>query len=581
MEWWRNAKFGMFVHWGAYAGAEGQWNGVNYPDMRPGIEWLLCKGGAGPGGGGLPMDDYYKTLAPKMTLENFNPDKWAALAAEAGMQYFVITAKHHDGFGMVDFPGTDLDIAGRSPYGRDPMLPLSHAMREAGLRFGFYFSQSQDWSKPGGRPNWFKGLEGDWSSYVRKHGIPQLRHLLSGHYGAIDLLWFDSGSMSLTKEGAALIWAELAAQPKIIVNNRLSQGFSGDFETPEQWIPPLIQDDRDWETCMTMNGSWGYNPTDPQWKSSNELIRNLCAVVARGGNFLLNVGPRADGSWEPQVEQILHDIGVWMQINGVAIYGTEANPIGTQRWGELTRKRDGDTVKLYALITNWPKSGTILLPLANDPRAITWLGVSDSAPGFRREADGLRLMLNRDAPIHSAVSVLELTLGAEPSPLPQVIQPNANSTVEFISGAARVVGGVPMLRGWSGKRANEAAAYWNFRTYDSTNYKVEIEYGYNHPDPDVVANQAYLVHIGNQVIELPLRLSGIETDAYNKGRRVLLVDTLIANEVLALPEGLHELAVTARGTPIDEYIFKGPEIKQFCYDNFAYLKAVRLVPVDE
>jgi alpha-L-fucosidase len=209
MAWWRDAKFGMFVHWGLYAAAEGQWKGAP---------------------GGIDPEEYVRTLAPRMNLENFDPEAWADMAADAGMKYFVVTAKHHDGFGMVDFPSTDYDIADRTPYGADPMIPLAEAMRARGLKFGFYFSQSQDWSRPGGRPDWFKGLEGDWDEYVEHHAVPQLRHLLSGRYGTLDLLWFDSGGVTKTQTGAEKIWQELTAQPDILVNNRLKFGRRGDFE---------------------------------------------------------------------------------------------------------------------------------------------------------------------------------------------------------------------------------------------------------------------------------------------------------------------------------------------------------------
>lgn len=585
MQWWREAKFGMFVHWGIYAGAEGQWQGETYPDMRPGIEWLMCKGGLGPGGGGIPKSDYVNELAPKMSLEQFDPEAWAALAKEAGMRYFVITAKHHDGFGMVDFPDTDYDIVGQTPFGRDPMLGLAAAMRKAGLRFGFYFSQSQDWSKPGGRPHWFKGLEGDWTDYAKSHAAPQLRHLLGGAYGAIDLLWFDSGSMTQSREGAEAIWAEFATQPDIIVNNRLKQGFEGDFDTPEQWIPATIQDEIDWETCMTMNGSWGYNPTDPHWKSPEEMIRKLCAVVGRGGNFLLNVGPRADGSWEPQVGEILRGIGAWMEANGEAIYGTEANPIGAQRWGEMTWKSESDINRLYVMVFDWPSSQSILLPLKNDPVSLGWLSSSGSQPQWKREEDGIRIDLNRATPVDAAVSVIEIALDGEPEAMPVVVQPLDSGVFELSANEARTSGEVrmhwrtPMLWGFSGKRASEGRAEWDLRVNQPGEYNIVVEYAYNHPDPKHVEGQAFVVSIAGVKHHFQLQLTGLEPDSHNKERNVLKPLAITADEGIQLGTGKHTLAVTSTGAPTENEKFSRNDLKNYRYDSFAYLKSVHLVPV--
>lgn len=586
MAWWREAKFGMFVHWGLYAAAEGQWEGQSYPDMRPGIEWLMCKGGPQAGSGGIPIDDYVSTLGPRMTLDQFAPEEWAALAKEAGMRYFVITAKHHDGFGMVDFPETDYDIVGQTAYEKDPMPALASAMRDAGLKFGFYFSQSQDWSKPGGRPKWFKGMEGDWTTYAKAHAAPQLRHLLSGRYGAIDLIWFDSGSMTLSREGAEAIWSELEAAPSVIVNNRLKQGFEGDFDTPEQWVPATIQDDFDWETCMTMNGSWGYNPTDPHWKTPSEMIRKLCAVVGRGGNFLLNVGPRADGSWEPQVGEILRGVGAWMDIHGEAIYGTEANPLGAQRWGEMTWKTTEDGPRLYVMVFDWPSSGSILLPLKNEPMGMRWMRTTDSQPTAVREEDGIRIFLNSAEPIDPSVSVLEVSLDSKPEALPKVIQPLDTGEYMFSAEDARTAGEVrmhwrtPMLWGFAGPRADLAEAAWDFRVYQSGKYILKLEYAYNHSDPERVEGQAFVARVGEVKQTFPLQLTGLQPNPHNKERNILKPEVFTGEQIIQLDAGKHALVVTALGAPTEKENFTRNELKNHRYGDFAYLKSVRLEPVE-
>lgn len=552
MAWWRDAKFGMFVHWGLYAAAEGRWKGTSYPKMRPGIEWLMCKGGHGPGGGGIPVDDYVDTLAPKMTLDRFDPDAWAGLAREAGMRYFVITAKHHDGFGMVDFPGTDYDIAGHTPYGKDPMIRLSQAIRDKGLHFGFYFSQSQDWSKPGGRPKWFTGLEGDWTDYARQHAVPQLRHLLGGTYGPVDLLWFDSGSMTLSHEGAEAIWNELAAAPRIIVNNRLKQGFDGDFATPEQWIPPSIETDHPWETCMTLNGSWGYNPTDAEWKSEAGLIRTLCEVVGRGGNLLLNVGPRPDGTWEPEAAPRLRAIGRWLETNGEAIYGTRGNPLGLQRWGELTMRSDADGTTLYGLVTRWPETGSLPLNLAQDPSSIEWLGASDSQPTWERTEDGLLVHLNRTTSIDPEVSVFRINLNSSPTPSPMVVHPNADGALTFTTSEAERRGGVrfhakrPQLTGWN---RPQAEAVWQFRVPEPGRYRLRLRYGCRYPAGIDTGRTAFVATLGRSAIRVPVGNTGHVRHPHNPELETVELRDIAADGLLDLPDGLQKLRVTFEGGP--------------------------------
>ena len=582
MQWWKDAKFGMFVHWGIYAAAEGQWKGKEFPDMRPGLEWLMCKGQPG----GIPVDEYVDALAPKMTLENFHPEEWASRAADAGMQYFVITAKHHDGFGMVDFPDTDYDIAGRTPYGKDPMVPLSTAMRNAGLRFGFYFSQSQDWSKPGGRPLWFKGMEGDWNEYVDKHAVPQLRHLLGGTYGAIDLLWFDSGSCTKTREGGLKIWEELAAQPQILVNNRLKIDHLGDFDCPEQWIPPTVQVGKKWETCMTLNGSWGYNPTDPHWKSSDELIRNLCYVVSRGGNYLLNVGPRADGSWEPQVGERLKDIGAWMRVNGESIYGTRATELPPMRWGSDVWKPTEDGCRLYCHIMNWPEDTKLRLPLTNKVRKAWLLGDSDIKPVYKKDADGLVVSLNRAAPIHSAATVLVLDLeGEKPVSGSLVVRQEYDGTVKLLAPEAGCEGGVyvhyrnPWLDGWNGNNQQARSARWKIRVeQQDREYRLVARCGFN--AEQAPEGLAFACREGDKEVKIPVSITGVETDAHNKEKKQLVLSDFPSLETIKLDSGLHEIELRAIGAPEKFKKPKGSENKKLCYTAFPMLEEVRLEPVD-
>ncbi|NDV62887.1 hypothetical protein G0Q06_10530 [Puniceicoccales bacterium CK1056] len=577
MAWWREAKFGMFVHWGIYAAAEGEWKGATFPDMRPGFEWLMCKGEPG----GIDKDEYVEALAPKMTLERFDPEQWAVLAAEAGMKYFVITAKHHDGFGMVDFPFTALDIADRTPYAADPMVPLSKAMRANGLKFGFYFSQSQDWSRPGARPNWYKGLDGDWNEYVDQFAAPQLRHLLGGTYGNIDLLWFDSGRSTKTREGAMRIWQELTAQPDILVNNRLKLDEYGDFDCPEQWIPPSVQDKKTWETCMTMNGGWGYNPTDTNWKSTDELIRNLCLVVSRGGNYLLNIGPRADGTWEPQVVERLKGIGAWMRTNSEAIYGTRPNPIGPIREGSITWKPTGESSRLYVHIMDWPADGKIYLPLKSPIRAARFLGDSDTRPTWETGQDSTIIHLNRDKPIHPAATVLVLDLNTpSPEAMPLVVRQDQNGGLLMLAVEAQGEGGLhvhnrePCLDGWSGRNQERRLASWTVRVDKGGTFVVNLKYGFN-TDQDI-GEMAFVVETQGKDIRMPIQITGVEPDSHNKERNQLVSEKFQSGEVIDLPPGLHTIKLLAEGAPEAFKRPPGRENQILCYTGFPMLKELRL-----
>jgi alpha-L-fucosidase len=502
------------------------------------------------------------------------------------MKYFVITAKHHDGFGMVDFPETDYDIVGRTPYAADPMIPLSQAMRAAGLRFGFYFSQSQDWSKPGGRPDWFKGMEGDWNQYVEQHAVPQLHHLLGGTYGKIDILWFDSGSMTKTREGGLKIWEELAAQPQILVNNRLNIDNLGDFSCPEQWVPTKVQTNKLWETCMTLNGSWGYNPTDPHWKSTDELIRNLCYVVSRGGNYLLNVGPKADGSWEPQVAERLKGIGAWMRVNGESIYGTHASTLPVVRWGSNTWKPTADGCRLYCQIMEWPKDTFLHIPLKNKIRKASFLGDPNICPSLEEGKDGAIVRLNRSGPIHSAASVLVLDLdGERPEPLPLVVRQEYDGSVKMWATEAECEDGVfiqsreSRLDGWVKKKPSfKPSARWNIRMEQGgRKYRLVARCGFNAKnDPQ---NMAFIATIDGKELKIPVTVTGVELDQHNKESRQLVLKDFQSLETIVLPAGFQTLELRAEGVLENFEVPKGRANKKLCYSAFPMLEELRLEPV--
>jgi alpha-L-fucosidase len=378
MKWWREARFGMFIHWGVYAIPAGAWKGQEV--KRSGGEWIMNRGR-------IPMADYQK-LPAQFNPVKFDATEWVALAKRAGMKYIVITSKHHDGFAM--FRSKDpFNIYDATPFKRDPLKELSVAARKAGIKLGFYYSQAQDWNHPGGATaggRWDPAQEGNMDEYIDKVAIPQVKEILS-NYGKVAVLWWDT-PVDMTPERGNRFLPLLKVQPDIITNNRLWRTKTGgDFETPEQKIPPNGIPGKDWETCMTMNGTWGFRASDDNWKTTERLIRNLVDVASKGGNFLLNVGPTAEGVIpQPSVER-LEQMGAWLATNGEAVYATSASPFKEQLpWGRATVKTRGKSTTLYLHVFDWPKDGKLTLPLAAKVTRATLL--TDGKPLPVSAADG-------------------------------------------------------------------------------------------------------------------------------------------------------------------------------------------------
>ncbi len=369
MAWWREARFGLFIHWGLYAVPAGEWNGrTDYG------EWIRNNGR-------IPLD-VYDGFRQTFNPQSFDPGAWARLARRAGMKYVVITTKHHDGFGLFDSTQSDFTVM-NTPFRRDVMREVADAFRREGLKVGWYYS-IMDWNRNDYLPrrDWEKdrpAAGADFERYVR-YMKAQLRELLT-NYGRIDILWFD-GQWENTwnrDRGRDLYDYVRSLQPEIVVNNRVSsgdfagegQGRIGDFGTPEQEIPATGIAGLDWETCMTMNRNWGFNRADKDFKPASVLVRNLVDIASKGGNFLLNVGPDADGRVPAESVERLESIAAWMEVNNTSIHGTQASPFPSLPWGRCTRRAlpDGST-RLYLHVFDWPAKGRIVLDgLLNQPRS--------------------------------------------------------------------------------------------------------------------------------------------------------------------------------------------------------------------
>jgi len=348
----KNAKFGLFIHFGVYSMYEGYYKGEVSPRYA---EWIALNAR-------IPVEDYRK-MGMKFNPVKYNPEEWAKLAKECGMKYVVITTKHHEGFAMFDTKISDWSVM-KSEYGKDIIGPLAKACKKDGLMFGAYYSQSLDWVN-GGQPrknHWDQKSLPKYSfdDYLKNISLPQVKELLA-KYPEIDIMWWDMPK-NMTKKRAQPFYDLLAKKyPHIIQNPRLGKGVPSNFGTFEQNIPAQPITKKYWESCMTINHTWGYRKGDDDWKSSEELIHNLIGVVSKGGNYLLNVGPKPDGTFPKTVIRRMKEIGKWMKVNGEAIYGTTSTPfVSNQPWrGACTQKINSKGTTLYLHVFDWPSSGKL------------------------------------------------------------------------------------------------------------------------------------------------------------------------------------------------------------------------------
>ena len=403
MQWYQDARFGMFIHWGAYSQLDGEYKGKKQKDPKG--EWIMRNLK-------IPVDEYATEIAGKFNPKHFDADKWAKTAKEAGMKYLVITTKHHDGFALFDSDVSDYNIVDASPFKRDVIKELSDACRRYGLKFGVYYSQAQDWHHPGGlapKNRWDKKQNGDWVTYFKTIVKGQVTELLS-NYGEVSLLWWDSGRATQNKKVADSIAKELVKlQPTIIVNPRLGGNLKGDFNTYEQVIPGVFTKEYN-ELCLTHNRSWSYKPSDDAWKSPEFLLKTLVHITALGGNFLFNVGPNQDGEFPEQTLKALQYIGDWMKVNGASIYGTQANPFYKLPFGEATLKTNGQKTNLYLHIYNWPKKQKLSVPgLKNNIVSATLLG-TNTILKTKKKTNSVEITGLPKEKSHPAVSVLVLEI---------------------------------------------------------------------------------------------------------------------------------------------------------------------------
>ena len=416
LKWFREARFGMFIHWGTYSAMAGSWQGKPVT-----AEWIMNRAK-------ISVADY-RAHAQYFTASKYDPQAWAQLAEDAGAKYVVITAKHHEGFTLFDSAYSDWNAVKSSGAKRDLLQPLADALRGRGIKFGTYYSQSQDWVNPGGSKGtvqaWDPAQNGNFDEYLKKVSLPQVKELLERYHP--DILWWDT-EYQMTPERAKPFFDLTMSYPNLLINSRLGGGVLGDFRTSEQRIPASAMMGRQLEVNMTINGSWGYNANDTRWKSSQQLIRNLSDIASKDGNYLLNIGPTGEGEIpQPEVDRLLA-IGKWLKVNGEAIYATRGGPFTKPLdWGRTTQREwPGDGATLYLHVWNWPADGKIVLPgITQSPRsgrvlatgaavgtAITPEGLIATLPGAAPDPDVSVVALEFASPLHVEAAALPVDSGA-------------------------------------------------------------------------------------------------------------------------------------------------------------------------
>lgn len=423
MKWWRDGKFGMFVHYGLYSGLAGEVKGQKYEGC---VEWIQMQSG-------LDSETYAAEALLKFTPKEGKATEWVKLAKESGCKYIVMTSRHHEGFNMFDTKYSDFNIM--KTKGVNIADEYAKACDEYGIKAGYYVSLL-DWSHPDYDPT-DSGIsypQGNYDAEKRgdrkfgnhekyKEYLYNIFDDLTSNY-KVDLVWWDFSQPKFQGDqawGATRLMRNLFDKnPNAIQNNRLyhsdnhiSEGgikvtptWKGDYSTAEHHIP-ATGIDGDWEACQTLNGTWGYSADNQKWKTSDDLIRELIDVVSRGGNFLLNIGPEPDGSIPAESIRLFQEIGAWMDINSEAIYETRANPFDVEfKWGRVTRKGD-DT--LYFFVYEKPENGLLQIPCTFDTNAKAVLLDNGETIAIQSGANNTTEIDIKNLTVQPGASVIKIT----------------------------------------------------------------------------------------------------------------------------------------------------------------------------
>ena len=491
IRWWREAKFGMFIHWGVYSTAGGEWKGKKVSGYA---EHLMRKEK-------ISKAEYLQ-LAHRFNPVKFNAEEWVRNAKKAGMKYMIITSKHHDGFAMFPSKVSDFNIEKQTPFPRDPMADLSAACKKYGLKFGFYYSHAFDWEhpdapgndweykNPGGDLNLYGGR--DWydlhpellpkaQKYVDEKAIPQIRELINKYHP--DILWFDTPQKLPLSENIRILKAIREIDSNVVVNGRLVRFANSNFgdykntaDRPAEFYPVT----GDWEAIPTTNESYGYHKFDSSHKPVSHFVRLIASAASRGGNLLMNIGPKGDGTFDVKDINILQGIGKWMDKNSESIYGTTASPLPLQSWGVSTLKKN----KLYLHVFNWPPDGKLYVGGLRSGIAKVY-SLTDPKKQFTvtklNEKDILISLPKQAVDTTNTVLVVELKNGLQTDTV-RFVSTNIPLTRLLAFDAVQTGKGFSFgdgktdryfVEGWKSK---EQKISWNFRTITPASFKWVIKY---------------------------------------------------------------------------------------------------------
>ena len=399
-----DGNYAMFIHWGLYSQLANKVDGKTYYGIG---EWIMH-----PRMAGIPVAGY-KELAGTFNPVKFDAMAIATLAKEAGMKYIIITSKHHDGFAMYHSKANPFNVVDATPFKRDPMKDLAKACEEVGVGFGFYYSHNQDWTFPGGgggpKEN-AKGEPADFDDYFVKKCLPQVKEITS-EYGPIEIVWFDTPGKMPKKYVEELVAVVRKNQPDAMVSGRAGHNL-GDYQSLGDMEVPIHNVEGLWETVDTTNDSWAFAWYDENWKTPEVILGRLIATVARGGTYMLNIGPRGDGSVPERAADALRESGAWIRRYPRVVYGTDASPWQhALPWGDVTVKDN----TLFLSVFDWPSNGELFLPgLKTGIRSARVLR-GDGSNEVRHEQVGgwTRFTVPLAAP-EKLVSVIEVTLAGQP-----------------------------------------------------------------------------------------------------------------------------------------------------------------------
>jgi alpha-L-fucosidase len=465
LQWWRAARFGMFIHWGLYAIPAGEWKGQPIPGIG---EWIMNRAK-------IPVTEY-EQLARQFNPVKFNADEWVKTAKAAGQQYIVITSKHHDGFAMFQSKASRHNICDAAPFHRDPMKELAEATLKHGLKLCFYYSQSQDWHHPDGLGNtWdYDDSKKNFQKYLDELVKPHLREILT-QYGPIGLIWFDTPQRITKAQSQDLATFVHSIQPQCLVSGRIGNEVGDYVSMGDNQIPAKVMD-YDWESPVTLNDTWGFKKDDNNWKSTQTLIRQLVDTASKNGNYLLNVGPTAEGLIpQPSVDRLL-EVGQWMKVNSQAIYGTSSSPFPYEfDWGSITVKPG----KIYLSVADWPQGELALYGVKSKVKSARFLSESGKNLKFTQKDDQLRIALPPEAPA-KFVTVIALDINGNPrvdTGLKQqpdgrvVLSPIFAEVQKAPAGSSISIDNRGVANQWTN---TGDTLRWSFRLYEPGEYKVVL-----------------------------------------------------------------------------------------------------------